>query len=316
VLHNFQLVSLFLVLLVAMWEAFVPGRPLIPGWIEFKHDVTEGARAHDIRVGGAFGDYELLAEYCGINLMFVVFLLNQRRSPGARAVLLGLAGLTLLVLFSTVTRGALIAVMASIGYLAFLIRRRLQVVPVTIMLGAISAGVMVMEWYVRTFTNAGSVLDRLMGTKFDGLVPDTRASVWPQAVERWLRNPIIGSGPYYSTEKGLDSWHWPHNLPLYVLNTIGIVGFVFFVWVLWKVWRASAPPTDDLGSPDYAGAYLLMGHVMLAVFLIDELKIEYLRNLVYPYQVWILFATIVAAWQVRRRERTLRPATAPSPGRP
>jgi hypothetical protein len=154
-----------------------------------------------------------------------------------------------------------------------------------------------------------------MGTRFDGLVPDTRASVWPQAVERWLRHPFIGSGPYYSTEKGLDFWHWPHSLPLYVLNTIGLVGFTFFLWLLWRVWRLSTPPTDDLGSRDYPGAYLLMAHVMLVVFLVDELKIEYLRNLVYPYQVWILFATIVAAHQVRQRERADRPGPAPTPVR-
>jgi hypothetical protein len=76
------------------------------------------------------------------------------------------------------------------------------------------------------------------------------------------------------------------------------------------LWRMSRPQGDRLGDPNYARAFLLVGHVQLLTFLIDEVKIEYLRNPIYPFQVWILFASIVAAHEIAKRERApeLHPA--------
>jgi len=36
---------------------------------------------------------------------------------------------------------------------------------------------------------------------------------------------------------------------------------------------------------------------------VDEIKIEYLRNPIYIFQIWILFASIVAAYQITKTER-------------
>jgi len=46
--------------------------------------------------------------------------------------------------------------------------------------------------------------------------------------------------------------------------------------------------------------------VLLFMFLIDQLKIDYLRNGTYSYFVWFLFGLILAVGNVARREAQSR----------
>jgi O-antigen ligase len=126
-----------------------------------------------------------------------------------------------------------------------------------------------------------------------------------------MQHPVIGYGPFYEFYIGTRAWFWPHNLYLYVANLIGLLGLSIFLWLLAVLWIASRPQSDRLDDPSYARGFLLVGHVQLLTLLVDELKIEYLRNPIYQFQVWILFASIVAAYQIVRRERAaglLKPA--------
>jgi len=309
VLHGFYLALLGVVLLVSLYELAFPGRPLVAGWIEFEHGVTEGIDRRNMRIGGPFFDFELLAEFTALGLLFLGFLLFQASSTTRRVLLGGLLALCLFILFATVTRGAIVALAAALLYLGWLVRRRLRFVPLTIGVVAALIALAVVYGLVSRYTQAGDVVARFGETTFVDGLPDSRADVWPMAVERWLRHPVIGSGPYYASREGLRTWYWPHNLYLFVLNIVGVVGFAFFAWLLWRLWRATRPETDDLGDANYAAAYLLMARVQLFLLLVDQIKIEYLRNPIYQFQVWVMFALWIAARQIVERERT-RPAPA------
>jgi hypothetical protein len=89
---------------------------------------------------------------------------------------------------------------------------------------------------------------------------------------------------------------------LYIGNLVGIVGLSFFLWILWRLWRLSRPLSTDLATSGYATTYLVFGHVQLLVFAIDQLKIDYLRSPIYQFQVWVMFAFLVAASQLARAE--------------
>jgi O-antigen ligase len=210
---------------------------------------------------------------------------------------------SLFILFATVTRGALIALSVAIVYALFLMRRRLQIVPLTLLIVGSAAAVIGMELYLTTFTNAGSLFARFSDTKFVGYLPDSRAQVWPLAFERFLEHPVIGWGPFYALRIGVRLYTWPHSLPLFIANCFGVVGLACFVYLMWRLWKLSAPDTDWLGHPTYARAYLLIAHIQLVVFFVNEMKIEYLRNPVYQYVVWVFFSMIVAGWKVRQIER-------------
>ena len=297
-----QCASVAIALLVSTIELARPGTVLIPGWIDFSHVLTEGAELHNLRVGGPFHDYELLAEHCALYFLLFLFLFRQARSIGARTVNALMMGYSLFILAVTQTRGAIVALTTGALFLMFLIRRRLRLVPVTILLLSTAAGLTLLEYVVANFTHSGSVVGRIAETHFKNGLPDTRADVWPAAIERMMHHPLIGWGPYYSTLTGLHFWYWPHDVYLYVANTIGLIGLGCFLWLLGTLWRISRPDTDRLDDPDFVRGYLLIAHVMLLVFLVDEVKIEFLRNTIYLFQPWILFSTIVAAHRLRRAQ--------------
>lgn len=310
--HGFALALFVVVMLVSLYELMFPGRPLVAGWIEFEHSVTEGAEVRNLRIGGPFFDFELLAEFTALNLLFVGFLMFQSASATRRALLSGVMALGVFVLFATVTRGAIVALAAALLYMGWKVRRRLRIVPLTIGVAGAIAAIMAVYSLVSQYTLAGDVISRFGETTFVGGIPDSRAGVWPVAIERWLRHPILGSGPYYASREGLLTWYWPHSLYLYVLNIVGVVGFAFFLWLLWVLWRATRPGTDDLGDANYAAAYLLIARVQLVLFLVDQVKIEYLRNPIYQFQIWLLFSLWIAARQIVERERP-RPVPAAAP---
>jgi O-antigen ligase len=140
-------------------------------------------------------------------------------------------GYCLFVLAVTNTRGAVVALALAVLYLLVLMRRRLQVVPTTILVCTTAAALAILEYFVSNFTHSGSVVGRIAETKFKGYLPDSRADVWPAAVERMMHHPLIGWGPYYSNLTGLHFWYWPHDLYLYIANTIGLLGLACYLWL-------------------------------------------------------------------------------------
>jgi hypothetical protein len=305
-LHAFQLVSLGTVLLIGMWELTHPGAIFIPGWIDFgTSELRRGGlnqSLHDIRIGGPFFDYELLCEYCGLMILLLMFLLAQARNPFRRTALALMLGGTALTLFATVTRGGFVAALLGVLYLLWLVRRRIKVVPAMIVGVSTIVALFALNYYVAKFTNSGDLLERMQTTQFVGWMPESRSKTWPLAFERMLRHPVIGWGPYYAGQTGTELWYWPHCLYLYLGNLIGLTGLGCFVWLMASLWRISMPQGDRLGDSSYARGFLLAGHVQLLVFLVDEIKIEFMRNSIYIFQIWILFASIVIAHRITKEE--------------
>ncbi len=301
--HLYSCVSIAIVGLFGIYEINHPSGVLIPGWIEFRHGVSDAINVHNVRIGGPFFDFELLSEYCALNILLVVLMLARARSVARRVVFSGLLLLTIFIMFATVTRGGIISLVFGLLYFGWLQRRRLRIVPVVLGLVAAVVGLQGLNFYVANYTYSGNLFARMVdptSTQFQYGLPEARLTLWTSAIERMMQHPIIGHGPVYTTERGLDFWYWPHNGYLYIGNLVGIVGLTCFLWLLWRLWRITRPPTDDLRDPNYARAYLIVAHVQMLVFLVDQMKIDFLRSPTYSYQVWLLFALIVAAHQIER----------------
>ena len=293
-LLGFQAVSVLLVCLVGVFEVTHPGQSLVGNWISFKH-TEESLRS--IRAGSVFFDFELLCEFCAISALLVLFLFVRAESLLLRTAYGGLFVLVVFVLFTTVTRGGIIALGVGVLYLSWLMRRRLTLVGVTIMAGATAAGAIGMNWFVASFTPTGNLFERLSATTVKGLVPDNRAQVWPEAWSRIFEHLFLGHGPWYSGLSGARIYYFPHSLYLFVANNVGFIGLGVFLWLLWTLFRITRPLTDDLRHPDLVQSYMIIARVQLVVFIVDEIKIEYLRNEIYMFQVWLMFAMMVAAYQ-------------------
>ncbi len=308
----FQAFSVLLVCLVGIFEMTHPGQTLIPGWIEFGNLTSPGASAFGIRIGSSFYDYELLCEYCAIHALLILFLFLRTDSILLRTAYGGLLLLVMFIMFATVTRGGIIALGVGVLYMLWLIRGRLTMVGVTVTSGLVAAGLIGMNWFVSTFTRTGNMFERLAGSTVVGLVPENRSVVWPAAWSRIFEHPLLGHGPYYSPLSGAQIYHWPHSLPLYLANNVGFIGIAILAWLLWILFRITRPTTNDLRHADFLQSYMIIARVQMVVFLVDEIKVEYLRNINYAFQVWMMFALMVAAHRLLAREAT---APADAPGR-
>ena len=300
-IHTFQLLCATSVLLLAVYELGHPG--VFVGWIELGASGArageEGFHLHDRRIGSAFNDYELLSEFCAITMLFGVFLLARATSVVRRVLLSAFLLLTLFVLFATVTRGAFVSLGAGLASLLWTTRRRMQFVPLVIGISLFITLFMGMNFYVSHYTPSGDMFGRLSQTHFEGGVPDTRVGTWGPGLERAMQHPWIGWGPYYGEAFGFK-FVYPHDIFLYYANIVGFVGLGFFLLLLVELARMTAPTVDNLRHHDYARAFQIVARAQFVTFVVNEIKIDYLRNSVYQTVVWAMFSMWVATYLVAR----------------
>lgn len=313
--HLFQTAATALIYLFCLWEIAFPGHTLIAGWIDLRNLQDASIAQGTYRIGGPWQDFELLSEFAALNAIFFLFQILQARSTTRRVLFGGMLLVSLVVQFATVTRGGMTALAAGIVYMLWVCRRRLSIVPLTIAGGALAAVIGVVTTVLHKFTAMGDLFSRFQETKLVNGMPDSRAEVWPQAWGRMMQHPLIGHGPYYDATHGLVLWFWPHDLPLFIGNCFGFVGLAAFTWLMVTFWRSARPGTDRLDDPDYVEAFLLCMRIQLFIFFVDEIKIEYLRNIVYQFQPWVLFSSLAAAVMIRQRAKApaALPSAAPAP---
>lgn len=312
-IHLFQVFSLVTMCLLAFYELNHPGEALIPGWIEFGKTGGEDFDRRNVRVGGPFFDYELLAEFCAMSLLLVIFLFVRARSTTRRVVLGMIILMDVFVMFTTLTRGAIFSLAAATLYLLWIIRRQIRVVPFTIISTSVLALFFGFNFIVANYTVSGDMIARLTETTFYGMVPDSRRTAWADGWERFFEQPFIGHGPYYSSQSGTRTWFWPHNGYLLIANYVGLIGLAFYAWMTFRLLWISRPDVDHLDHPSYARSFLIVAHLQLLLFMVDQMKIDFLRNNIYQFQVWLLFASIVAAHRIASAEKEAEGQPPPLP---
>ena len=304
--HGFQIITIAVVCLIAVWELNHPGGVLIPGWIDFHGTTGEALNTRNVRVGGPFFDFELLSEFCAISMMLVVFQLVRARSMARRVLMAGLLILVAFIQFATVTRGGIISLVIGLLFLLWLVRRSIRFVPLVIGTTGAVALLFAMNFYVAHYTRSGDLFKRVFDPQTFEVqhgMPLNRGKLWTQAFERMMRHPIIGHGPYYDVERGTTFWYWPHNGYLFVGNLAGIVGLVMYVWLLIVLWRQTNPRNRSFDDPDYANAFMIFAHAQLFIFVVDQFKIDFMRNAIYTLHVFVMFGMFMATAVIARQNR-------------
>jgi len=306
-------ITIALSVAIGLYELVFPGQVLVPHWITLGGGGEAAVGDEGYRVGGPLSDYELFGEFMAMSFFISYF--HYRRSTFANSRFFGmsLAVLCVFLLLTTVTRGATLAFVGGFVYLMWCIRSRLRfrdVVTVLLVAAGLYAG---MEFILVNFTTSGSVLDRLLGTTFVGFLPDSRTG-WVDVWDRVLDHPFVGHGPYYDlglagglTGRGLYTHIWPHNQYLFYAHTIGLIGLGAFLFVSGRLLHVSFRfKAKSLKESSYAESLMVVLHVMLLVFLVDQIKIDYLRNDIYLYFPWILMGMIAATHRIILRQRSAR----------
>lgn len=294
------LVMAALVQLTAVFELIFPNRSIVPGWIDLSVGdrldyVMQGLEIKNLRVGGSFGDYELLAEFCAMMILLQSFVLLQAKTKVQRLFAAGLLLMSVFILLSTVTRGAIVSLAVAGAYVLWIVRRRIRFTTLVIVSAVVVASSALLLNFVTLHTKSGNIVERFAGTEFEGVVPDTRQNVWKQGWERVWESPVLGHGPHFEARRGVRQFFWPHNNYLFYWHITGIVGLLAFLFVLWRVWQATNRHATYLGHASYSGGLLLALRAMLLLFVVDQIKIDYIRNSIYPYWIWLFFGLTIAA---------------------
>lgn len=297
-------ISCTLVMFTAVVELFAPGTVLIPGWISLSRQLGEGQlsyRIQGLRVGGAFDSHGMLADFGTQLILFMVYFAIRSRNPAEKFFWLGCTGMALIAILATANRGATSGFILGLVLVLMYFRRRIGTARAFLLAVAGLVGLAATDVFLSEHTLAVSVLDRFTGTKFEGVVPDTRTMTWKPALMTALEKPFIGHGPYYDVGVGLTKRFWPHNGYLFYFVTLGIVGLGAFLWVVWKVnresrlWRHPSIRSSSLGD------FMALSQIWLFVLLFEQLRTDHQRDDIYPFIVWMCFGVVVAGGQLARR---------------
>jgi hypothetical protein len=257
----------------------------------------------DQRLSGPFNAVGITAEYLVIQILIAGYVLLHEKSVRKRLFLFALIASNFAFLVATGNRGGFISLI--FGGLLFLFHYRREIGLLRMTSTATAAVIIffVMSLLIVTYTPFNRLYERLANTSIESGIPDTRRKLWPMAWQEIKERPIFGHGPRLSlltagarAAPGLRSIPHPHNLYLHILYTVGIVGLaaylIFFGSIFWVLRKAASSPIRD---PVLAGVPKL-GMIILLVFLIDQVKVEFLRYYLDDYQhyVFMLFGLFLA----------------------
>jgi O-antigen ligase len=266
----------------------------------------------DPRLVGPFGTPGLTAAYfMSMTVMLTYEIMNSRHLR--KVGLIALAATNVAMMAATANRGSFLVLLASMLLFLYLFRAQLGVKRIFQILVVSSVVLFGATALIAAYSDFGQMFSRLeTTTEFTGGLPDTRQRVWPQAWRIVPEKPWLGHGPKLAMPHQVErrSIHpeqlvldYPHNLYLYLLVTVGIVGTMCMVYFLfsiaWKVWRAASRGIFD---NEYEKGWVLVGALVIIGFLVDQLKIEFLRagTIDYAHFIFALFGVFLG-WADRAK---------------
>ena len=255
-----------------------------------------GVSSAVVRYPGSFGDYELLAEFCGMMLVvcigMLMFNLTGRSRPtmilaaiaisvtgwftGTRSfVIVALGGLLVLSAFALLQGGHRFTRLGRLAaILGFVAGAALLIIPDSLRRGFI---------------------ERISTTSFTGTYAFNRAELFTAWLDLAKRMPWQGYGPRMPemlpvAYRGFDG-NWPHSLYFTALLTSGIMGLLTLIWMM-ATFVYLAVSTALAKVPTRHAQW---GAVMAAAALYlvaNEAKIEMVRLVFYVDIVFLLFGMV------------------------
>jgi O-antigen ligase len=302
--------SHIIVLVYCFVQIFFPGQGFsIFGLEELTMVATRGS-LHK-RVRGPFIEVGLAAEYLVIQIFFQLFMIIYEKEKQRKIFWLVLLLASLAVLITTSNRGGIISLILGLFYFGFLFRKKVSFPKFIGALVFLGLSFFVINRFMEEHTKSAYLIARLEKTHFEGGIPDTRVGVWKKTWPYLWDTPIIGHGPRFEVPSSplfrplTRKYYQPHNLYLYLIYNIGFFGLICFLWLIWQLFRYSQKSLKR-GNPElFLWGLVAILQVILLVFMIDQMKIEFLRwsSRNYQHFIFILFGLLVASSRILRNKR-------------
>lgn len=278
-------------------------------------------RADDARLVGPFAAAGITAEFFAI--LTVVLCYDLIYSVGRRKLLLiAVIAANLAFMVATANRGAFLTLIATFPLFLFAFRRVLgtmRVLQFSIAGALLLAGMAVI---IVSYTDFDRMFERLEDTTetING-VPATRVNTWPVVWENVKVQPWLGSGPRLrlldddiTPYKGHVYMPYPHSLYLYLLATVGIFGLMAMVFFIFRVgWHLHAA-RNRIFESEYVMGFSKLGVLLIFAFMIDQIRIEFLRIELVDYQHFIFGMFGMWLGLADRGKQPLLPVASPAVG--
>jgi hypothetical protein len=291
------LISGLLVTVIALLQVVHPVH--IPGLLNNAPAVETGsAGLINIRATGPIGDYELLSEMLALAAVVACFF--ALRSDGFKRVLYAACIPFFFVgIAATETRSGFVIFVLGIVLMILLSRgiQRAHSSRAWIVMGVTLLAAFPVITLLQKSSQTGFLFLRLSQTQTGGGVSKlvNRSGVWNLFLARlphgW--HLLFGQGPAFNYPFYRE---FPHSLPLTLIFTVGIAGAVAFYTLLISIIVRCARAWAKTRSP-----YPIVGGLLLVLFVINEVKIEFLRAYGYQWFVWALLGVAAASAVTARR---------------
>ena len=291
---------------------------LIIGFQEFsvlgiKEFGIERNRA-DYRIVGPWGAAGPFAEYIVIQCLllgYYVATLGKYKKLAVALIFFNVAAL-----IGTGNRGGFICIILAFILFMFSFRKLLGPKKIAISTVGIIIIFFLASFYMIKYTDFNVMYQRLLRTTMVGGVPDTRSG-WPYVVEKIFDKPILGHGPRLIVKTQLELQgggnlpkgeigFYPHNLYLYILYTMGIVGLLAYGVLGWGYIVILRQAKRLNHADSFLSGLPQLGLIIVFIFLVDQMKVEFLRFVWSDYQHYIsvLFGMLCATKKVIENENT------------
>ncbi len=301
---------------ISVIELFFPTATIIPGWISVGHRLHEGGlgyRLEGLRLQGAVKSHGTLSDFGTVMVFFMVFHFLRAKNPIWKVFWTLISSMTFVIMMATANRGAIFGFLLGIIYFLILFRKRMSLMKYVVFLSLLVAAITAGQLFLDKYTIAASVTDRVLGTRFKGVIPDTRSGVWGPSLRGATEHIIIGHGPVFYPGRRTTPRYWPHNAYLFYLYTVGLVGLTAFLLILNRIIRQSLLFKKKFLAGTTLGTLATILHIQLVMLLFEQLRTDHQRDDIYVYFVWMIFGLITAASNLikkRKEEEALpEPAT-------
>lgn len=269
-------------------------------------DVTERYAAMEaakggIRVIGTIAtDYGLISVFFAMNIIIQFFRIQSLKQSIKKKLYVLCILFSCFALVSIGTRGGFIALFIGMLIILTMSKSYIKVGKNIVLICILSLFLFGFMFIVsENFPHVANLFERLTGTEFEGVMPDTRVNVWKIVWPIVMEHPWIGWGPQNIGKSGIEVYMNPHNMYLTYIFNIGFIGtlgiMVFFCLIFWYGLRAIKKIKDT--EMVYATVGLMGSYV---VFLLTGLIGEYLRSSSMQQFVWIIFALIVSVAKISK----------------
>jgi len=272
------------------------------------------------RLIGPFGAAGTNAEVLVLQILLLGYLALHPKSQSSRYILIGMILADFAFLIMSGSRGSFLTLVGSGVLFLWFFRKELQLGRSIAIAATGTLAFAVMSIIVINFTQFNVLYSRLEATQLREGLPDTREKAFTEAWQHIPETPLLGHGPQLrlidETTRVIPGHiflNYPHNLYLFLALTIGVLGLVAYLYLFWSFYtwwrRAQRYPSGDA----FKDGLPTLAIVLLIAFLVDQLKIEFLRSQFSDHQQYMfaLWATFLAATAARPAKPLNGPAHVP-----